>query len=1191
MSGSGKRKSDWPLALNTKKGRRAMTSDVQWGTQSTVVGVSTTFMSDGSGRSQVTTTAQTAPSGYSGIAPGSEEYHRVTGGTALEEPVAGPDEPVAGQESNDAHEDFEDDGLPGPEVTDPVEEQTDQEPRSKSRKPIWAWIAERPMFLRELINLDGRHRALDLAHLNMCRNTECKDTRTKRRYYRCVSGCMRCDWCCRSCLLKKHADLPLHRVESWVEGHWQSISLRNLGLKVNLGHPDGSPCAQPQATVANFVVVHTNGVHEVKAVFCGCTQTFVAPTAQLLRDRWWPATADFPKTAATFEALDCLDALGTAGKTNAFEFWNAMCALTDFTGTHTLPDRSKELARMVHEWRHILMCKRGGRGHDRFGGIEETLLGDLAVLCPACPHEGLNTDILEKVSAISPELAAAIRHFERVFAAMDCNFRAKNKDNLSTFESSPILGDGMAFMVPYDEYEDFTATSGHQDEMSSCSRFGAMVLANLKAGKGMRTTGIGAVFCSRHGLFWPNTVGTLVKGERWLPQITAAGIHVLTPFLHIRYCTMDYILAAFVRRLRASELHLSYDIICQYSKNLDRRMADVEGDTPFMLVGAQKLLDEISTTFAIPKFHSPGHKALCQQWFNLALQLYAGQTDGEASERAWAGLNRAAASMREMGPGHMRDTIDFYCNMWNWKKFINMGPFLIRKMELALREAEDHTFIHTGLRKALAAESAETVDEWTDEVVVFERRDDGELKEGGPVKNPYKPLAKPKSLHQARLESAELMAAALEKLGASDARSRKESATSTTGADRAPASPELTNFVLRGFKIEMLRLRAIARQKVNTVLQRAEKREQANEVARLLVQFRKDQQWIQPLVSAGVSELEGDRAEANTREEDGDSEDEDEDEIDAGPSGDGDEDDVEAGAPDDLPLGNKVARGLYLPSELPRELALQQPRELLYEELRLRWAGMGDDIVIIRQYCRIKGTVAEFKRKTVRGQRHTSRARTKQNAIEANLYTVKESYRVHRARFARLVSLMSEREREEQVPANWEDRFRELEDGDCIALGQRLLMRIEDEQIKRVHRIVTQKHGGSSGESSHKVPWIWYTVVEGGIIELNDEMRVEYLKCRARAMRWTEEVYALCFEMIRTPRFVMRKAEWWERKAGMQLSGLSKLEKDGARAYAKKQATMYRRQAEKLEKNFAESLTLAAAFVKTHGLDGLLKEA
>ncbi|KZV60566.1 hypothetical protein PENSPDRAFT_593918, partial [Peniophora sp. CONT] len=515
--------------------------------------------------------------------------------------------------------------------------------------PIWAWIRKRKDFLRELLRLDGRAEAAGFASKNECRNTKCRDTRPQRRYYRCLSGCMKCDWMCRSCLTKKHADLPLHRVEIWLEGHWQETTLKKLGVTVSFGH-NGGTCPQPRRTVEDFVVIHTNGLHEVKAVFCGCTLEYVPVREQLLRARWWPATVHAPQTAATFESLDAFDALGGAGKTNAYEYYNSLRLLTDATGLHKLPDRYKEFTRMTHEWRHTLQLKRAGRGHDRFGGIEETEKGDLAVLCPTCPHEGLNTDIVDRLRDISPELVDA--NFNGVLIAMDCNFRTRNRENKSTDETSPTLGDGMAYMAPEKDYDAFTKNSEHQQEMSSCSKFGAMILANLKKGKGYRTTGIGGVFCSRHGFWWPNSVGTLIKGER--------------------FCTMDFILASVARRLRTSKVHISYDIICQYARHLEARLEGVDEES-FIYLGAQKLLYDLQKSFAVPKFHNPGHKELCQQWFNIAFQLYCGQTDGETSERAWAGLNPATSSMREMGPGRMRDTVDFYCGIWNWRKTIGMG--------------------------------------------------------------------------------------------------------------------------------------------------------------------------------------------------------------------------------------------------------------------------------------------------------------------------------------------------------------------------------------------------------------------------------------------------------------------------------------------------------------------------------------
>ena len=55
---------------------------------------------------------------------------------------------------------------------------------------------------------------------------------------------------------------------------------------------------------------------------------------------------------------------------------------------------------------------------------------------------------------------------DKVQLSMDCNFRAKNRMNRSTAQTSPYLGDGMAYMVPEQEYEDFTSKSPYDSEVS-----------------------------------------------------------------------------------------------------------------------------------------------------------------------------------------------------------------------------------------------------------------------------------------------------------------------------------------------------------------------------------------------------------------------------------------------------------------------------------------------------------------------------------------------------------------------------------------------------------------------------------------------------------------------------------------------------------------------------------------------------
>jgi hypothetical protein len=52
----------------------------------------------------------------------------------------------------------------------------------------------------------------------------------------------------------------------------------------------------------------------------------------------------------------------------------------------------------VREWRHVHMFKRAGRGHDA-AGFEGTVAGQCAVICPACPHLGVNLSDDEAASS------------------------------------------------------------------------------------------------------------------------------------------------------------------------------------------------------------------------------------------------------------------------------------------------------------------------------------------------------------------------------------------------------------------------------------------------------------------------------------------------------------------------------------------------------------------------------------------------------------------------------------------------------------------------------------------------------------------------------------------------------------------------------------------------------------------------
>lgn len=101
---------------------------------------------------------------------------------------------------------------------------------------------------------------------------------------------------------------------------------------------------------------------------------------------------------------------------------------------------------------------------------------------------------------------------------MDANFRLSNR-NVSSEAADPIIGDGMGYFCKRegpDGYKAHIEKNVNQQEISNCSGFQAMFLSNTKRVKGLRTTGIGGVTCSRHNMWLPNAIGDLQVGERYV---------------------------------------------------------------------------------------------------------------------------------------------------------------------------------------------------------------------------------------------------------------------------------------------------------------------------------------------------------------------------------------------------------------------------------------------------------------------------------------------------------------------------------------------------------------------------------------------------------------------------------------------------------------------------------------------------
>ncbi|KAG1794837.1 uncharacterized protein HD556DRAFT_1431856 [Suillus plorans] len=118
-----------------------------------------------------------------------------------------------------------------------------------------------------------------------------------------------------------------------------------------------------------------------------------------------------------------------------------------------------------------------------------------------------------------------------------------------------------------------------------------MNLADTRASHGLAATGAGTIDCARHNFKCPCSVGDLQKGER--------------------YINMDYLFFSSMRSSRdVHVLNISYDIACQWNKNLWSRMSAFPHKYHINH-------DEKVITFFMPKFHLPVHITSCQTKFSF----------------------------------------------------------------------------------------------------------------------------------------------------------------------------------------------------------------------------------------------------------------------------------------------------------------------------------------------------------------------------------------------------------------------------------------------------------------------------------------------------------------------------------------------------------------------------------------------
>ncbi|KAI9061263.1 hypothetical protein FKP32DRAFT_1576322 [Trametes sanguinea] len=230
-----------------------------------------------------------------------------------------------------------------------------------------------------------------------------------------------------------------------------------------------------------------------------------------------------------------------------------------------------------------------------------------------------------------------------------------------------------------------------------------------------------------------------------------------------------------------------------------------------------------------------------------------------------------------------------------------------------------------------------------------------------------------------------------------------------------------------------------------------------------------------------------------------------------------------------------------LPSEIAavhRDFACAQRLQDI--EARLREAQCRDALQEIRNRLHIVNHLYRYKQTNVRHQGPNTRVRADlANQDQHRIRAVEKYRRCRRAKFA-----LSGR-------GVWEHELRVLEDKDVRGL---------DDDDPDAIAIRKRKYGDDAGpaEGHRTVSWIWRGGDQGSDSGMADSLRVEWLKMRARVMRWDEERRLLPEEMVRVLRTYRYEEDRWEQYAAAR-DQVDEHLREGLIAYSTKQVKTRRR--------------------------------
>lgn len=210
-----------------------------------------------------------------------------------------------------------------------------------------SWLPLREAYLKELMSHEGR--GYDPPE-------RCPDCSVSPAIYQC-KGCFGRELVCKDCIVKRHKLLPFHRIQvkcislnvelestdnnfsdcqQWNGSFFESVSLKSVGLVIQLNHRGQRTCSNPEANTGGaFTIIDLDAIHSISLNFCACGYGSQSRYIQLLRAGLFPVTSEHPRAAITFRTLELFELLSYESKVSAYEYHRTLLRLTDNTGMKT----------------------------------------------------------------------------------------------------------------------------------------------------------------------------------------------------------------------------------------------------------------------------------------------------------------------------------------------------------------------------------------------------------------------------------------------------------------------------------------------------------------------------------------------------------------------------------------------------------------------------------------------------------------------------------------------------------------------------------------------------------------------------------------------------------------------------------------------------------------------------------------